>query len=232
MRYLVISVLISLVLVGAGCRRAMVVQAPQDVQVTVVEQKEDREALVIDIKKPQSGWPVIDAQIDAFIAEQLQAFEAEISDWPALDVSSKSGFYVTSETVESSRLITFVMYVSPYFAGAAHPNTYIHTLMFEKSRGERVPLPRLLRNGLDDLPLLSEKALIQLKATDISDLTDEEWLNEGTKPTEENLRRVALDDDGLWIYFDPYQVAAYAAGPQKVEIPLDEVPLLIRESYL
>lgn len=58
----------------------------------------------------------------------------------------------------------------------------------------------------------------------LGDMTDAEWIAMGTDPAEPfNYRSWALTNDALVIYFDPYQVAAYAAGPQVVSIPLADI---------
>jgi hypothetical protein len=39
---------------------------------------------------------------------------------------------------------------------------------------------------------------------------------------------LAITKKGLWITFDPYQVAAYAAGPQTVLVPYSALKDIIK----
>ncbi len=49
----------------------------------------------------------------------------------------------------------------------------------------------------------------------------------GAQPTLENYRNWNITPDGLMITFDEYQVAPYAAGPQKVVVPYSALQALI-----
>jgi hypothetical protein len=50
-------------------------------------------------------------------------------------------------------------------------------------------------------------------------MADPSWIEEGAGPNGDNFARWALVEEGLILFFDPYQVAPYAAGPQVVTIP-------------
>ena len=58
-------------------------------------------------------------------------------------------------------------------------------------------------------------------------MTDEKWENDGTAPTAENYQSFTyqMDSNGklesITLYFQPYQVAAYAAGMPKATIHKD-----------
>jgi hypothetical protein len=50
----------------------------------------------------------------------------------------------------------------------------------------------------------------------------------GAGPRADNYRAWAITKQGLWITFDPYQVAAYAAGRQYVLVPYSALKDIIR----
>jgi hypothetical protein len=50
-------------------------------------------------------------------------------------------------------------------------------------------------------------------------MSDENWLADGTSPDRENFLAIVLEPTGFRVFFSPYQVAAYAAGPFEVVIP-------------
>ena len=53
-------------------------------------------------------------------------------------------------------------------------------------------------------------------------------LETGAGPHADNYRAWAITKKGLWITFDPYQVAAYAAGPQYVLVPYSALKDIIK----
>jgi hypothetical protein len=53
----------------------------------------------------------------------------------------------------------------------------------------------------------------------LGEMADPSWIQEGAGPRTDNFARWALVEEGLTIFFDPYQVAPWAAGPQAVTIP-------------
>ncbi|MDO8530476.1 MAG: DUF3298 and DUF4163 domain-containing protein [bacterium] len=86
----------------------------------------------------------------------------------------------------------------------------------------------------DDSPYInaiseySKKELVKKLTTGEDSLSDEGWITDGTKPTEENYNtNVGFTPDGLIILFQQYQVAAYAAGPQELAIPYAELKSFI-----
>jgi ABC-type nitrate/sulfonate/bicarbonate transport system ATPase subunit len=46
-------------------------------------------------------------------------------------------------------------------------------------------------------------------------------IREGTEPVIENFSSLALTPKGICVYFQPYQVAPWAAGAQNVTVPLE-----------
>ena len=62
-------------------------------------------------------------------------------------------------------------------------------------------------------------------------MSDPDWLKSGAGPSWSNFQDFLLLPDTLVIRFPPYQVAAYAAGDQKVEIPLSKLSGLMRDDW-
>ena len=50
-----------------------------------------------------------------------------------------------------------------------------------------------------------------------------QMLKDGTEPLVENFSSLTLTPEGICINFQPYQVAPWAAGVQKVNMPLEEL---------
>jgi hypothetical protein len=56
----------------------------------------------------------------------------------------------------------------------------------------------------------------------------EELIDAGAGPRADNYRAWNITRKGLWITFDPYQVAAYAAGPQNILVPYSVLKDIIK----
>lgn len=138
-------------------------------------------------------------------------------------------------------LISLEFQVSEYFAGAAHPMHHTRTHTFLRPPACEILTAELLRSDQDALiPIAAycHENVINQFTQDGTVLADHDvnWIKEGTQPTADNYRAIVLTNDGATVFFDPYQVAAYAYGRIEVRIPraiLDPlfVPT-IREVYL
>jgi hypothetical protein len=59
-------------------------------------------------------------------------------------------------------------------------------------------------------------------------MIDEDMMKSGASPRADNYQACAITKKGLWVTFDPYQVAAYAAGPQHVLVPYSALKDIIK----
>lgn len=108
--------------------------------------------------------------------------------------------------------------VSTYGSGAAHPNHHTWTLVWDLEAGAELELGDLFRDGSAWLDTLSQRAMKTLQR-ELVDMSDDEWIRGGAGPELDNFSAWTVVPDGIRIVFDPYQVAAYAAGPQVVVVP-------------
>jgi hypothetical protein len=58
-------------------------------------------------------------------------------------------------------------------------------------------------------------------------LADKWMIAEGTQPLAKNFKNWNLENDGILITFDEYQVAPYANGAQEVEIPYADLKTML-----
>ncbi len=63
-------------------------------------------------------------------------------------------------------------------------------------------------------------------------MSDDEWIATGAGPKAENFDSWNITKTGILINFDPYQVAAYAAGPQDVLIPYEEIKSILKQNWV
>ncbi len=140
---------------------------------------------------------------------------ADIEEWRSAnmpDIRSTLDNAVTI-TYNDHSLVSVHFEFFTYTAGAAHPFSYSKTLTYDMNTRQVVGLEQLFTSGSDWMNAISSYCINDLTARGVYEFP------EGAIPTSENYSRWSITPDGLVIYFDPYQVAAYAAGSQQVTIP-------------
>jgi len=120
-------------------------------------------------------------------------------------------------------LISIEFTISSYSAGAAHPNSYTDVMNFDLKNGKQLKLADLFLPGSKYLQTIATYSIEALKKQskeqgDYSAM-DDDWIKKGAGTDPANYRGWTITKRGLGITFDPYQVAAYAAGPQHVSVP-------------
>lgn len=120
--------------------------------------------------------------------------------------------------IAAERVLSVEATVSTYGAGAAHPSHHTWTLVWDLEAGAELELEDLFRAQSAWLDTLSRRAVDTLVRERL-DMSDEEWIRSGAGPEPENFSAWTVVPGGIRIVFDPYQVAAYAAGPQVVVVP-------------
>lgn len=115
------------------------------------------------------------------------------------------------------------------FSGGAHPNSSTYTINYDLKNGRALTLADLFQPKSNYLKALSNYCIADLKKQ-VEEMSDDEWLTRGAGADAENFRSWNITKKGLMINFDPYQVAAYAAGPQTVIIPYAKLQEIAKTS--
>jgi len=113
---------------------------------------------------------------------------------------------------------------SGYADGAAYPYHYSLTLNYDLEQGKKLSLEELFPTDSDYLEALSRFCIAELSKRDIGFYGG---FQQGAEPTPDNYRNWNITSTGLLITFDEYQVAPYAAGPQTVTVPYNELNTII-----
>ncbi len=97
--------------------------------------------------------------------------------------------------------------------------TTFQTFVFDLANEKALTLADLFQPGTDPLAVIAP--LARQKVTEqISEITDVDWIAQGTAPDPANYANWVVTPDALVFFFEPYQVAA---GPQTVSIPWGEL---------
>jgi hypothetical protein len=198
----------------------------------VIKEANKQKLYTVDAEYPQiEGDPRFDGfnrEARNLISKDVGAFKAaetleegdESQDLPAetQDSTFNAGYdfrYATDD------LISLEFGEGTYSRGAAHGNHLTQVLNYDVKNSKKLALADLFNPKSNYLSLISSYCIKTLKdrAKKEDSMIFDDQLETGAGPRSDNYRAWAITKKGLWITFDPYQVAAYAAGPQYVLVP-------------
>ena len=179
----------------------------------------------IDIEYPFiTGLPLLTAaKVNTEIQKDIDAlaiaFKQDAETTDGASTTEKSALLVRYNVLyQDPRLVSIRFDIAVYSAGAAHPNSFTTTLVYDLGTGIVVRLADIFKKGVDPLAFLSSYTAKALMARNgLAGSAD--MVAAGTAPKAENFKSYLVTREGLLVIFDPYQVAAYAAGPQEVVVP-------------
>ncbi|WP_295636845.1 DUF3298 and DUF4163 domain-containing protein [uncultured Mailhella sp.] len=122
-------------------------------------------------------------------------------------------------TIHGNGKVTGMLWKAYQYAGGAHGNLLVLSRNYVSSNGRSVGLHDLFRRPEKALALMSELTRKKLLEQELP----QDMVEAGTAPEEENFSTFLLEEDGLTVYFNPYQVGPWAAGVVTVTLPLKEL---------
>lgn len=185
------------------------------------------DAATISVEYPVTGNAKVDDEIAAWAKGEFDNFaslstEDRQPDEPAYELE-------LTFSVERNDATGFgVLFTEYTFTGGAHPNSDFTTFNYAMPEGWRVYLPEIFQAKA--LKVISSLAIASLKK-DMGEDADSETIVGGAGPAWDNFDDFILKADSLDLNFAAYQVAAYAAGPQFVSIPLAKLKGLMRPDW-
>ena len=195
---------------------------------TVVFKNKDSD---ISVSYPQTGNKAIDAVLAAYARQSADVFKTYKPDFANNDHQYQ---LETTYQVERNDAAMFAVVFTEYSdTGGAHPNSDYRTFNFLLPDGAQVFLPEILggAKGIDRVSELAIAKLIKDIGTGPDTLSDPDTIKSGAGPSADNFKDFVWLPSKLHIYFPPYQVAAYAAGPQEVTIPLAALKDVTRSDW-
>ncbi len=200
---------------------------------------EDPHGADIHIDYPSVGAPAVDADIRTWVTGIADAFAAhlDLSRQTLTDAGASAagegndadagvaaqpafelwGSYSISRPSDAAVSITFEIW---NYTGASHGNLDILTLNYSLLTGQRLAFMDLFEKPETALELMSDWSRKELGPR-LGASTRSRMLEAGTAPLVENFSSLTLTPQGVCINFQPFQVAPWAAGVQKVEMPLE-----------
>ena len=188
-------------------------------QVTTAETETEKQALSAaeTFGARFADWyqPENYAEMKAAAAEQLEWYRQEGMEWAG-------GYFMELDcsVYQTERLVS-VSGACYSYTGGAHPNTYLLGWTFDVKNGVFFGVESLA--GQDEL----QRAVGEELARQAEEKAAEYELepNEFFWPEYETILAdwpsyaISFDENGMWVRFSPYELAAYAAGAQEFHIP-------------
>jgi hypothetical protein len=180
------------------------------------------EVLDIDVHYPVFGKILIDQDIALWAHRVVETFTKGLGDDHANTRKARNELrasYTVSYASPRSLTVTYEVWT---YTGGIHGNNDIITLSYDVESGQRLLFEDLIvatDTALERLAAYCSKALRVPLGEDL----DEAMLKSGTAPELDNYSSFSLFPAGLRIHFQPYQVAPFAAGAQRVDVPLEVI---------
>lgn len=167
---------------------------------------------------PVTGNHTIDAEMLNWVEQRMATFAKE-----ALEHGRPDGnnvLHIHTEYEATAYTFSFVLHCYE-FLGGVHGNLRLTSRIYTKE-GVLIDINDIFPNpsaALKELSTLSRANLTVSLGAHLST----RMLDHGTQPTLQNFQVIALAPQGIYIFFEPYQVAPWAAGVRHVYIPLCEL---------
>lgn len=203
--------------------------------VTIAAARETLRAdCVAELQMPQArsmpGRPAdraFDEAMRRMVYGRLDAFKKHLAEAPA---ANGCEFSVGAHIELQHGDLVSLLFAEESFAGEAHPAHLTSSVLYDFARGRQLLIGDILyASGLRTVAQWCAAELRRkLEVGKPGSMTDADWIRRGTEPTADNYKAFYLTPGALVIVFNEYQVAAYAAGEQRVEIPYAKLRGLLR----
>jgi hypothetical protein len=207
----------------------------------VIKEANKEKRYTIEVEYPQIDG---DARFEAFNREARSLISKDVAAFKSgeNETDSDGASDVPAETQNSSLeagydfryatddLISLAWSEGTYEAGAAHGNQLTQVLNYDVKKGKKLALADLFIDKSKYLTAIANYCMKELKERSKKEdaMIFADQIESGAGPRADNYRAWSITKKGLWITFDPYQVAAYAAGPQYVLVPYSALKDIIR----
>ena len=208
----------------------------------VIKEANKKSHYQIEVVYPQiegdTRFDKFNKEVRAMVTKNVAAFKTSETGTET-DAGAETPAETLNSTLDSDYEIRFAtddlinieFSESAYERGAAHPNSNTSVLNYDIRNGKKLALADLFNAKSNYLKAISDYCIKDLKQQakkDKDSMLSDDMIQSGAAARADNFNAWTITKQGLWITFDPYQVAAYAAGPQKVLIPYPALKDLIK----
>lgn len=207
----------------------------------VIKENNKEKGYTVEVEYPQIEG---DARFEGFNREARSLISKDVAAFKSgeTETEGEESMDLPAETQDSSLdaaydfryatddLISLEWGEGTYERGAAHGNHLTQVLNYDVKKGKKLALADLFIDKSKYLTAIANYCMKELKdrAKKPDTMILEDQIESGAGPRADNYRAWSITKKGLWITFDPYQVAAYAAGPQYVLVPYSALKDIIK----
>ena len=162
---------------------------------------------------------------DRLMENFLDGYNATLLSFP--DYQTRWSMQRQASILNDTAGILSLAFFESSFTGGAHSNAILHYAAVDLQTGRTLTLSDIVREGREErLHTLAESTFRKTKMLGAADDLEEAgyWFDGGRFRLNENF---ALRREGLAFYYNPYEIAPYAAGPTEVIIPYDSLAGII-----
>lgn len=170
---------------------------------------------------PVTKDDVITGYFKSFVDDNISQFKEDTS-WAAgngADVApaeaASLSLTIKYREEKNNRVDNYVFDVDTY-TGGAHDLQATKTFSFSAT-GQQITLDSIFIKGSAGLKTIVPYVKTQLAKAPGA---DQSMIDDGTTPTAANYQNFTVGNDSVTFIFDPYQVAPYSSGAQKVTVPV------------
>lgn len=167
----------------------------------------------ITIEYPSLENEKVDASLDSIVSDYVADFKIAVNEIGESPVGRPYVLIIEDQEVYESPTTVGVLLLVYQDFGGAHGLPQLIGLNFDKETGEEIVLSDVL-----SLTNLTLEELAEDATEYFAELLGESFFPEGAEAAEENFGSFIVDSGEVLFYFQPYQVAAYALGPQEYKI--------------
>lgn len=172
--------------------------------------------LLVTEVEPDSG-----ATLETIVNDFIEDYKLQLEDFPEYDIPWYSKTDV-SVAFQNENYLTLKLSNESY-TGGAHPNSFANYFVINKSTGKEVFLKDIFKPNFEKElnDVVAKKFRKVRNITSNKSLSDEGfWFEENQNIYSDNF---GLTKDGIFFYYNPYDVAPYSFGPTLVEVPFSEI---------
>lgn len=205
----------------------------------VIRENNKQGKYTVNVEYPQIEG---DSRFDAFNQQARSMISKDVAAFKASEGNPSEDETVLADEAQTSTLdigynvrfatddlISVEFSESQYERGAAHGSNLTVVLNYDVKNKKKLALADLFQAKSNYLNVISTYCIKDLQnQSKKNDMLMEDQIKEGAAPRADNYGAWTITRKGLWITFDPYQVAAYAAGPQHVLVPYSSVKSIVK----
>lgn len=205
-------------------------QVEEKLSYKMIDINETSKHLITEIKYPVFlDFDVLNTYTKGFAEFQWQQFkETADFEWEELSKATENPalppfYYIVESEVFNSKKYASVLMTSYINNGGAHGNYIIATYTLDKKTKKFVNLLDTCNKTYEEISKICQKQLIETlihnNPDSINDIISlQQMIEDGTTVNPGNYENFTVDNSGITVYFEPYTVAPYAYGIQKVKI--------------